>query len=41
MNPRDWRTGEIASGTGHGNARGVARIYGALGLGGNLDGVSS
>ncbi len=32
MNRREWRTVEIASGSGHGNARGVARIYGALGL---------
>src|SRR5690606_19601442 len=35
-----WRTAEIASGNGHGNARGVARIYGALGNGGTLDGVT-
>jgi CubicO group peptidase (beta-lactamase class C family) len=39
MNRREWRTVEVASGSGHGNARGVARIYGALGLGGDLDGV--
>lgn len=39
MNRREWRTVEVASGSGHGNARGVARIYGALGLGGELDGV--
>ncbi len=25
-----WKSAEIASGNGHGNARGVARIYGAL-----------
>jgi CubicO group peptidase (beta-lactamase class C family) len=39
MNSAIWRTCEIASGSGHGNARGVARIYGALGNGGTLDGV--
>lgn len=40
MNRREWRTVEVASGSGHGNARGVARIYGALGVGGTLDGVT-
>ena len=39
MNSAIWKTCEIASGSGHGNARGVARIYGALGNGGMLDGV--
>jgi len=39
MNRPEWRTVEVASGNGHGNARGVARIYGALGNGGDLDGV--
>ncbi len=39
MNSPIWRTAEIASGNGHGNARGVARIYGALGNGGALDGI--
>jgi CubicO group peptidase (beta-lactamase class C family) len=39
LNKPEWRTVEIASGNGHGNARGVARIYGALGAGGSLDGV--
>ena len=29
MNSPKWREVEIASGSGHGNARGVARIYGA------------
>jgi CubicO group peptidase (beta-lactamase class C family) len=29
MNAASWREVEIASGSGHGNARGVARIYGA------------
>jgi CubicO group peptidase (beta-lactamase class C family) len=40
LNKPEWRTVEIASGSGHGNARGVARIYGALGNGGTLDGVT-
>jgi len=39
LNRPEWRTVEIASGNGHGNARGVARIYGALGNG-ELDGVT-
>ncbi|HVS24909.1 MAG TPA: serine hydrolase domain-containing protein [Gammaproteobacteria bacterium] len=39
LNKPSWRTVEIASGSGHGNARGVARIYGALGAGGSLAGV--
>jgi CubicO group peptidase (beta-lactamase class C family) len=39
MNSAIWKTCEIASGSGHGNARGVAKIYGALGMGGTLDGV--
>ncbi|MGF7171187.1 CubicO group peptidase (beta-lactamase class C family) [Sphingobium xanthum] len=38
MNSPIWRTCEIASGSGHGNARGVARIYGAAV--GSVDGVS-
>lgn len=38
MNSPTWRTCEIASGSGHGNARGVARIYGAAV--GEVDGVS-
>ncbi len=38
MNSPVWRTCEIASGSGHGNARGVARIYGAAV--GEVDGVS-
>src|SRR6187402_625628 len=38
MNSPIWRTCEIASGSGHGNARGVARIYGATV--GSVDGVS-
>ncbi len=38
MNSPTWRTCEIASGSGHGNARGVARIYGAAV--GEVDGIS-
>ena len=38
MNSPRWREVEIASGSGHGNARGVARIYGATV--GEVDGVS-
>jgi len=40
MNSAIWKSCEIASGSGHGNARGVAKIYGALGNGGSLDGVT-
>jgi CubicO group peptidase (beta-lactamase class C family) len=39
LNSRIWRESEIASGNGHGNARGVARIYAAFARGGELDGV--
>ncbi|WP_404712124.1 serine hydrolase domain-containing protein [Sphingomonas sp. MMS24-J13] len=38
LNSKIWREVEIASGNGHGNARGVARIYGATV--GEVDGVS-
>lgn len=38
MNSPKWREVEIASGSGHGNARGVARIYGATV--GEVNGVS-
>ena len=38
MNSPKWREVEIASGSGHGNARGVARIYGAAV--GEVDGIS-
>jgi CubicO group peptidase (beta-lactamase class C family) len=38
MNSPAWREVEIASGSGHGNPRGVARIYGATV--GEVDGVS-
>ena len=39
LNSSIWRESEIASGNGHGSARGVARIYGAFARGGELDGV--
>lgn len=39
MNRKEWREVEVASGSGHGNARGVARIYGCLTNGG-MDGVT-
>lgn len=39
LNSRIWRESEIASGNGHGNARAVARIYGAFARGGELNGV--
>ena len=34
-----WREAEIPAGNGHADARGLARVYGALALGGELDGV--
>jgi CubicO group peptidase (beta-lactamase class C family) len=39
VNTREWRAAEIPSGNGHGNARALARVYGALARGGELDGV--
>ena len=39
VNTREWRAAEIPSANGHGNARAVARFYGALARGGELDGV--
>ena len=39
LNSAVWKSAEIASGNGHGNARGVSRIYGALANGGELGGV--
>jgi CubicO group peptidase (beta-lactamase class C family) len=38
VNSRGWRAAELAGGNGHGTARGLARIYGALATGGKLDG---
>ena len=39
VNTTRWRSAELPSTNGHGTARGVARIYAALSLGGTLDGV--
>jgi CubicO group peptidase (beta-lactamase class C family) len=39
VNTRAWRAAEIPAVNGHGTARGLARIYGALASGGVLDGV--
>ena len=39
VNSRTWRGAEIPAGNGHGTARSLARIYGALARGGELDGV--
>jgi CubicO group peptidase (beta-lactamase class C family) len=39
LNSQQWRECEMSSGNGHGNARGVARIYGAFANGGELNGV--
>ena len=38
-NTRRWRAAEIPAANGHGNARALARIYGALAQGGEIDGV--
>ena len=39
LNSAQWREATITSASGHGNARAVARLYGALARGGELDGV--
>lgn len=39
LNSPEWREMEMPSASGHGTARGVARIYAALAQGGELDGV--
>ncbi len=36
---REWRAAEIPAANGHGNARGIARLYGALARGGEIDSV--
>lgn len=38
-NTRQWRAAEIPAANGHGNARSLARAYGALARGGELEGV--
>lgn len=35
----EWRRAELAASNGHGNARGIARVYAALARGGELGGV--
>ena len=39
VNTRQWRAAEIPASNGHGSARALARLYGALARGGSLDGV--
>jgi CubicO group peptidase (beta-lactamase class C family) len=39
VNSREWRAAEVPSTNGHGNARGVARIYGALAADGEVGGT--
>jgi CubicO group peptidase (beta-lactamase class C family) len=39
VNTRAWRQAEIPAANGHGTARALARIYGALARGGEVDGV--
>lgn len=38
-NSKAWREAEIPAANGHGNARALARIYGGLARGGEIDGV--
>ncbi len=39
VNTRAWRAAEVPAANGHGTARALARIYGALSRGGEIDGV--
>ena len=39
VNTSRWREAEVPSTNGHGNARGIARVYAALASGGTLDGI--
>lgn len=39
VNRREWREAEVPSTNGHGNARGIARVYAALANGGAIYGV--
>ena len=39
VNTARWREAEVPATNGHGNARGIARIYAALANGGTIDGV--
>jgi len=38
-NTREWRLAEIPAANGHGTARSIAKLYGALAIGGSKDGV--
>jgi CubicO group peptidase (beta-lactamase class C family) len=39
VNTPEWRRAEIPAANGHGTARSLARVYGALAVGGTLDGA--
>lgn len=39
FNSPEWRQSLVPSANGHGNARALARLYGALAMGGSLDGI--
>jgi CubicO group peptidase (beta-lactamase class C family) len=39
INSREWRAAEIPAANGHTNARALARLYGAVARGGEVDGV--
>ena len=39
INTREWRGAEIAAANGHSTARALARLYGSLACGGEVDGV--
>jgi len=39
INSPAWREAEISSGNGHGVARAIARLYGAMARGGEVDGI--
>jgi CubicO group peptidase (beta-lactamase class C family) len=39
INTARWREAEVPSTNGHGNARGIARVYAALAGGGSIEGV--
>ncbi len=40
VNKKDWRAAEVPGGNGQGNARGIAKVYGALANGGEFEGHS-
>ena len=39
LNSRQWREADVSSGSGHGNGRALARVWGAVARGGEMDGV--